>query len=158
MPEITGWGRAATGAVSVAALLAGGLATFKTDNEIGTSALLFVGVLGGIVTLLGRIPRIKVGENEIDPGTAYIVGERAGAERVAEAVVEQVKNNPDPDAIVAAAKTEAATQQAQTWPALLALEILSHSDTPERRAMEAHMRSQLQNWKQKQHTEEDRAP
>ena len=51
--------------------MTGGFATFKTDNEIGTSALLLVRVLAGIVAILQRIPKIKMGVNEIDPGHGF---------------------------------------------------------------------------------------
>jgi hypothetical protein len=76
-PPISGLSRMASGLVTVAGLGLGGWAVFKSDNELGTSTLLLVGVLAGIVTALGRIPRIKMGDHEIDPG--YLVGYRAAA-------------------------------------------------------------------------------
>jgi len=77
---ITGVARAACVLVSFTAFVAGGFATFKTDNEIGTSALLAVGMLAGIVALLQRIPKIKLGENEIDPGVVAAVVHKATGE------------------------------------------------------------------------------
>lgn len=64
---ITGSARGACVLVSLGCLIAGVFATFKTDNEFGTTALLLVGVFAGLVALLQRVPRIKWGDNEMDP-------------------------------------------------------------------------------------------
>jgi len=99
-PEIKGLTRAACALVSMAGFVSGGIATFRTDNEIGTSALLLVGVLAGVITLLQRVPRIKWGDNELDPGlwlAAY------GADHVADAASKAALEEKDPAEVVKAA-------------------------------------------------------
>ena len=78
-PEVKGLARGLCTLVGIGGLGLGTFATFETDNEIGTSALLFVGSIASLIALLGRVPRIKVGENEIDPSmlaSAYAAGAR----------------------------------------------------------------------------------
>lgn len=54
-------------AVAVASVGAGGVAVFETENEVGTGTLLAIGAYFVIAVILGRFPRLKLGENEIDP-------------------------------------------------------------------------------------------
>ena len=75
---------ACVGLASCSAVFAG-FATFKTDNELGTAGAFLVGLFFAVVALSGRVPRIKFGDNEIDPGVAYAAGARDGADAVADA-------------------------------------------------------------------------
>ena len=86
------------GSASVAALIglgAGGLAVFSTDNEVGSSALLLVGLFFAVTALLGRVPKIKIGDNEIDPSEVFAAGAQQGADHVADAVTQAALNSPD---------------------------------------------------------------
>jgi len=67
-----------------AALLAGGAAVFLTENELGSVALLTVGILFAFFALAGLLPtRLKLGDNEIE-----------WQERVGEALREAVDEAP----------------------------------------------------------------
>jgi hypothetical protein len=103
-PEIKGLARGACVLVSLGGFVAGVCATFKTDNEVGTSALLLVGVLAGIVAILQRIPKIKMGDNEIDPGPWVARGIAIGADAVADAVEEALEESEDPKELARVAR------------------------------------------------------
>ncbi|MGH3494203.1 MAG: hypothetical protein ACRDQ1_13375 [Sciscionella sp.] len=91
--------------VAVAGLGAGGAATFLTDNGSGAVGLLAVGGVAGIIALLRRVPKISLAGDEIDPGTAYALGARHGAEQTTQAVADAVRQKGGPEQIVAAAKS-----------------------------------------------------
>jgi hypothetical protein len=87
--------RAACVLVSLGGLTAGTFATFKSDNELGTSALILIGIYAGMAAILRRFPRFKLGDNEIDP--SVIQQARAeGADDVADVVAEAVIEGRDP--------------------------------------------------------------
>jgi hypothetical protein len=57
--------RGFSGVAGGAALLAGGAAVFLTENELGSVALLAVGILFAFFALAGLLPtRLKLGDNE----------------------------------------------------------------------------------------------
>ncbi|SNY78706.1 hypothetical protein SAMN04244553_1367 [Nocardia amikacinitolerans] len=56
-----------SGTVAVFAACTGAVAVFTTENQVGTAALLAIGAYFAITTLIGRFPKLKLGENEIDP-------------------------------------------------------------------------------------------
>jgi hypothetical protein len=63
--------RAARVVTGFIALVAGGsgiAAVFLTGNELGSAALLVVGMYFAVAVLLGRFPRLSLAGNEIDPG------------------------------------------------------------------------------------------
>lgn len=60
--------RSASVVVGLAASGAGVAAVFLTSNEIGSATLLAAGVYFVVASFLGRFPRLKFGDNEIDPG------------------------------------------------------------------------------------------
>src|SRR5690242_4595593 len=65
-PSATPVERALTGTVGLAATVAGALAVFRTENEVGTGVLLVGGVAFLAVAIFGLVPvRFKVGDNEI---------------------------------------------------------------------------------------------
>lgn len=66
---------------AVGALAAGGgtAAVFLTNNEVGSAALLAVGVYFLVTAILARFPRLIIGGNEIDPGTLREVKEQSDA-------------------------------------------------------------------------------
>jgi hypothetical protein len=64
-------GRTARVVTGLIALVAGGsgiAAVFLTGNELGTAALLVVGMYFAVAAILGRFPRLSLAGNEIDPG------------------------------------------------------------------------------------------
>jgi hypothetical protein len=76
--------RGFSGVAGGAALLAGGAAVFLTENELGSVALLTVGILFAFFALAGLLPtRLKLGDNEIE-----------WQERVGEALSEAVDEAP----------------------------------------------------------------
>lgn len=98
MIEISGWPRRLCTVVSVALLGLGIWATFTTDNEIGTGALVVVGGFAGVTALLGRVPRLRVGDLELDSQLAREEGVEATLVNVAAAL----EANKDPDEVVEA--------------------------------------------------------
>lgn len=58
----------------------------KSSN--GTVALLVLGALFVLAGIIGRVPRLKVGGHELDPGTAIQAGAQLAAARAASAAVE----------------------------------------------------------------------
>lgn len=64
------------GAALTAVLVAGfgGYAVITTDNELGSSTLLLIGVFFALVAFLGRVPRVRIGDNEMDPAFYVNVG------------------------------------------------------------------------------------
>lgn len=96
--------RGVSGSVSVAGLAGGTAATFTTDNGLGTAGLLLIGGVSGLIALLGRVPRIRVGENEIDPSAAYVVGYTQGHDVAAEAATEAALEAKSPAEVAQAAR------------------------------------------------------
>lgn len=76
--------RGFSGVAGGGALLAGGAAVFLTENELGSVALLTVGILFAFFALAGLLPtRLKLGDNKIE-----------WQERVGEALSEVVDEAP----------------------------------------------------------------
>lgn len=65
--EIPKYATVCVGAGAFLAFGFAGYATLETDNEVGTGGFVLVGLYLAIVAITGRLPRIKFGENEIDP-------------------------------------------------------------------------------------------
>ena len=65
--RLGGWQRLVSAALAIAFVGAGAAAVFETDNEVGAGALLALGAYFVIASILCRFPRLKLGENEIDP-------------------------------------------------------------------------------------------
>lgn len=100
-----GW-RWAAAMACLGGLGAGVIAVFKTDNEIGSTALLAVGLYFAIVAALGRFPKIKLGENEIDPNVLAAAahgGANAAADAAARAAAE---DKPSDEVALAARRVE----------------------------------------------------
>jgi hypothetical protein len=135
-------GTFATVAAAIAAVLGlglGGVATFKTDNEVGTAAAFAVGLFFAIVAIIGRVPKVKVGDNEIDPATAYREGARDGAEATAAAVDAAIDKGADPEEIASATTAAREAVEGLTMPSTtqLALRMLVRQlsgASPEERA------------------------
>src|SRR6478735_9862110 len=66
-PRLTRQQRAASVILGLAASAAGVGAVFLTSNELGSATLLAAGVYFVLASLLGRFPKLKFGDNEIDP-------------------------------------------------------------------------------------------
>lgn len=92
---------------SVTLYSVGGVAVFTTSNDVGTAALLTVGLFLSIVALLGRVPRVKLGDNEIDPTALWAQGALAGADYVADAVKQESLGSADPEQIAQAVESRA---------------------------------------------------
>ena len=85
-PVLPWWWRLVAGLAGLALAALGVAAVFRTANDIAATALLVVGAFFGLVAMLGRVPRVRFGGNELDPQAAYAIGRRAGASDVARAV------------------------------------------------------------------------
>lgn len=68
--------------IAVVAGLGGAVAVYLTDNEVGSATLLVVGVYFTVATVLGRFPRLKVGDNEIDPQALEEAREESGDAKI----------------------------------------------------------------------------
>src|SRR5262245_55582489 len=63
----------AAGAIGCISATAGALAVFRTDNEVGTGALLLVGAAFLLMATFGLVPvRFKVGDKEMEVGRAAL--------------------------------------------------------------------------------------
>jgi len=60
--------RVVTAVIALAAGGSGIAAVFLTRNELGSAALLVVGMYFAVAAILGRFPRLSLAGNEIDPG------------------------------------------------------------------------------------------
>lgn len=69
-PTLTGRTPLVVGIVAVVIGVAGAVAVFTTDNEVGTATLIAVGLYLAISAIQGRFPRFKLGDNEFDPSIA----------------------------------------------------------------------------------------
>ena len=119
-------GTFATVAASIAAvggLGLGGVATFQTDNEVGTAAAFAVGLFFAIVALIGRVPKVKVGDNEIDPATAYREGARDGANATAAAVDVALDKGAAPEEVATATAAAREAVEQLTMPSDLGLRL-----------------------------------
>jgi hypothetical protein len=83
----------------------GGYATITSDNELGTVAAFTVGFLFSVVAILGRIPRLKFGDTEVDPGPLVLAAVHAGADEVADKVAEAAVAGKDPAELAEVART-----------------------------------------------------
>jgi hypothetical protein len=75
-----------------------GYCTLKSDNEIGTAAAYATGLFFAVVAYTGRMPRIKIGENELDPVSVAV-----GAEVAAGAAEKAAQKTEDPKEVAWAA-------------------------------------------------------
>lgn len=138
---IQGAARGSCVLVSLAGFVAGGLATFKTSNGIGTGGLLLVGTFFGLIALLGRVPRLKWGENELDPHLLYAAGLHDGAERTAEAAQEAAEETDDAKQVAARAEefsnslSDFQLWQLRNGPIADAVNFMLHHNTTESRAV-----------------------
>jgi hypothetical protein len=97
-PVLAWWWRLVAGIVGVALAALGVAAAFRTTNDVAATALLVVGAYFGLIAMLGRVPRVRWGGNELDPRAAYTMGRRAGASDVARAVDRAVIQAVEPPA------------------------------------------------------------
>lgn len=78
--------RALAGVVGMVGAGTGVGAVFGTDNELGSTALITAGVYFLVAAIQARFPKLKFGDNEIDPTArglarqALHIGQQAGAE------------------------------------------------------------------------------
>ncbi|MGV9818745.1 hypothetical protein [Nocardia xishanensis] len=72
-PESSVLMRGLSGSIAIVAACTGAVAVFTTENQVGTAALLAIGAYFAITTLIGRFPRLKLGENEIDPSEFWAI-------------------------------------------------------------------------------------
>lgn len=89
-PLRVSWRLVAGGAAVVLATFSV-LAIFRTRNDLGATALLVVATYLWLISMLGRVPRLKFGDNEMDPYYAgyargTVDGTSDGASEVREAV------------------------------------------------------------------------
>ncbi|TCC33902.1 hypothetical protein E0H75_42370 [Kribbella capetownensis] len=101
--QLSTWASVAATLGSVISGSIGAVAIFMTDNEVGTAAAWASGIFFAVVALTGQVPRVKVGDNEIDP-RSYALGAVGGAEAAAGAAGEAAATSADPDDVVAAAE------------------------------------------------------
>ncbi len=71
-PEMSPWQVVVTGVLGVASAGAGAVAVFETKNDVGSAALLTLGLYFLIAMILRRFPKLKFGDTEIDPATRRI--------------------------------------------------------------------------------------
>ncbi|WP_431838437.1 hypothetical protein [Cellulomonas sp. Y8] len=104
--------RVASGVAALALGVFGVLAVFRTMNTAGSATMLVVAALFGVVTLLGHVPRLKFGDNEIDPSAYYLGGRDATelAKRRAEEAARREENTGAGRAAV-----EATSDVAELW-------------------------------------------
>lgn len=102
--EISGKATAACVAASAGAFAFAGYATITTDNELGTVGAFVVGLFFAVVALTGRVPKIKMGENEIDPTGYYVLGARDGADKAADEVAQGALEEEHPKQLVERAR------------------------------------------------------
>lgn len=95
--------RAGVGIVSLAALAFAGYCTLESDNEVGTAAAYVVGLYFSIIAITGRVPKLKMGDNELDP-TSLAIGAAAGVAQVTEAAAEKAEHTDDAKEVVAATR------------------------------------------------------
>jgi hypothetical protein len=95
--------RAGAGIVGLGALVFAGYCTLKSDNEVGTAAAYVVGLYFSIIAITGRVPKLKMGDNELDP-TSLAIGAAAGVAQVTEAAAEKAEHTDDAKEVVAATR------------------------------------------------------
>lgn len=61
-------------------------------------------MFAGVAAILQRIPRIKLGDTEIDPTQAFAAGIHRGADAVADATAEAALMNKSPEEIAETAR------------------------------------------------------
>lgn len=105
MPEdlLSGWSRIGCAIVSAATSYAGTYATFHSENELGTLALLLIAAFTGLCALLGRVPRVSVAGNAVDTTRQVVRVTEAAAEAAEVAVLEKKTPEEAGDAVRIAA-------------------------------------------------------
>lgn len=93
------WMRGGCFALALGAVILAGFATFNTDNELGTIGWLVVTTIFGLTGLLGHVPRIRVGENELLP---YELGKIEGSRDATEAAKTAATTATEPTEVVEA--------------------------------------------------------
>jgi hypothetical protein len=96
------FGRVVAGIAGLAALLIAGYSTVKTDNEIGTAAAYLTGLFFAAIAYTGQVPRVKIGDNELDPRALVEVGAQFAA-----GAAQQAAEHGDDSTEVAAAAQDA---------------------------------------------------
>ena len=98
----TPWTRWLSGTLGAMSAGTGVTALFITENQVGTATLLAIGAYFAIAAVLGRFPRLKLGESEIDPREFRDVQKKVGqvesevsnlSERVAVAFLSSMSKN-----------------------------------------------------------------
>jgi hypothetical protein len=91
-------------AASAVALGFAGYCTLASDNEIGTAAAYITGLFFAVIAYTGRVPTIKIGDNQLTPAEAAA----ASADAVADAVEKAAEKTDDPKEVASAATNAAA--------------------------------------------------
>lgn len=100
--------RVGTGLISLAALGFAGYCTLESDNEVGTAATYLVGLYFAVIALTGRVPKLKMGDTELDPTSLAI-----GAATVSAAASQKAMETDEPEEVAAAARDAAVELLAQ---------------------------------------------
>lgn len=90
------WTRILAAVVGLAAAVAGTVAVFRTDNGVGSAALLLVAVFLGITAVDGQFPRLRIGDNEVMSSLTRAYRETKGkAERATAKAADAEGNSED---------------------------------------------------------------
>lgn len=90
------WTRVVAAVVAIAAAVAGTVAVFRTDNGVGSAALLLVAVFLAITAVDGQFPRLKIGDNEVMSNLTRAYRETKGkAERATARAADAQGNSED---------------------------------------------------------------
>lgn len=96
-------GRGLAGLLSLGSLGVATYCTINSDNEIGTAAAYLTGLFFATIAYTGRVPRVKIGDNELEPAAAAALG----AEVAATAAKKAAGESDDPKEVAAAAQVAA---------------------------------------------------
>lgn len=96
-------GRGIAGLISLGNLSVAGYCTINSDNEIGTAAAYLTGLFFAAIAYTGRVPRVKIGDNELEPAVAAALGAEvaAGAAQIA------ADESQNPEEVASAAQAAA---------------------------------------------------
>lgn len=105
---------------------------FRSDNEAGAATMLIVAAFFAIVAALGRVPRLKFGDNEIDPSAAYALGGLEASSDATDNLTKAITSTTGSidatvNAPVAAAVLEAARETEEQWRRRLSATVLDSS-------------------------------